>query len=223
MLKFNKLLEEKTYYAKYITLYEDNNNILWCENNFKETEDPICHCLAHRIEVIKKNNKLFLIKIPKDVLVRKGEISELGINIHGPGIENFQKNKIRFENALPEANRTYSVLSLPNGKSGWIVSWGILRIAKNKWRAHANYDVEFNQNALFVKKKGNKLLVDEACVQKHMPYIIMDMETSFVESIYIVSDDESSDEFEDKSKKFNVDSDKPRFVEVEIVPGLLLD
>lgn len=101
MLQFKELEEGKTYYAKYISLYEDEDKVLWCEDDFTIKKQSGRMCYDHTIAVVKTNGQLFHTNIPCDVTVTRGHPDEWGINIHGPDMEKFMRTKIGFANPLP--------------------------------------------------------------------------------------------------------------------------
>ena len=187
IFRFADLVEGKDYYAKYISLYEDDDGVLWCENSFTEYKESRHMCYDHTIKVVKKDDALFHYIQPwDDIDIKKGKLPKWGIKVHGPGsIEKYFDTRVRIHNPLPEVNHTYTVTTAAENRTGWILPWALIRVADDKWLVHASYDLGGKRgDKLFVKKSNGKLLVDEDCVRKQKDYEIVDT-SAFIGTVYM--------------------------------------
>lgn len=170
--RFSSLLPEVTYYVKAGTLYEDPDGQVFCENSFTYGIQKDYKCNSHTIPVRKdEKGNLSTQCLPSSVKLQKGYIDEWYMENHGPGVSEYMKTKIPLNLLVSNTNRIYTVLSLPEGQTGWLTSWGIQQIkGSDRYRAPWGYKVEvqryFANSGLFVKKQGNTLHVDRSSFEE---------------------------------------------------------
>ena len=104
MPRFADLEENTIYYAQYITLYEDDNGILWCSDSFSEIQENNRMCSDHTIKVIKREGRLHHFDNFGNERVERGVFDKWAIRCYGGGMVYFMKTKIPFANPLPQEN-----------------------------------------------------------------------------------------------------------------------
>ncbi len=182
VLRFKKLVPDTSYYINSILLYEDANNILWCDDNFANKKRKKHNCDDYDMEVVKRFNKLVFIKVPKRVEVHHNVLDKWACEHWGPGKQKFIQRKIPFHNKLPSRNRSYNLSDLPIGFGGWITDWAVLTCDDNgEYKANSVLKINVNTSVsatwggtrtIYVQKDSQSdINLDYDVFSRHMPEV----------------------------------------------------
>lgn len=139
---FDKLQTNKIYYINKLMLYLNKGRNLWCADCFKPTQGRSYHLTDHTVPVVKKAGSLFLAGDLSPDMFLIGVLPVWEITHHGSGsVEQYNKTKIRILYTIPESQLEYTLADLPDGESGWLMSWGVWMAGEGKWRVMNGYPV----------------------------------------------------------------------------------
>lgn len=225
---FSNLVEGTVYYAKYMTLFEDDEGILWAEDSFTEKKALGHYCTDHTVAVKKLAGELYIVDVPRSVKIQRGVFDKSALESYGPGTEKFLKTKIRFANSLPDENREYTAGTLPEGKSGWLLSWELLKMGEGNFKVRRDATLEvthyYANRGLFVKKINGRLFVDKTTFDKEKKEYSLDSVKQDRVFVGAVSTDSSSASYIlAMAQAHNIEVGKSCnvFLDAEIIDGLL--
>lgn len=148
--KFADLTENKIYFVCHKYLYLDDNLVLWCRDDFTHSCETNMMCDDHRVPVKKINDRLYYIMMPDDVKLVVGGDGDMTHDTESG------ENRVKIWNLVSGFNVAYRAEDLPEGESGWMLSWGLWKGIDNVYYIHPKYSINliyhYCNHGLYVSK-----------------------------------------------------------------------